>query len=288
MSQKDKKIVLCINPDVKGVFSVVRDAENALNSAGYNTIMSLVTVGSENSTTAPGLSVVPLEKAVSGADLIITFGGDGTILKTARAIMRERVPLLGVNLGHKGFMAEIEPDELPLMLKAASGDFTPMKRMMLDVELKRDGKCIFCDSALNDAVVACTARAMNVTAYGDDCVITSYSGDGVIVATPTGSTAYSLSAGGPLVEPTAENILLTPICAHLMSARPFVLAPDRKVRIESSNNSGKRVWLSVDGGEPIQMLDGDKLNIRKSENSVIMAHVSDRSFYNIAYNKLGG
>lgn len=288
MSAFNKKIVLCINPDCDGDFVYTLKAKKALEEAGHSVAVSMVQVRGGLCEVPDGLAAIPLNEAVRGANLLISFGGDGTILKTARAVMSAPVPLLGVNLGHKGFMAELDPGDTGQMLKAASGDFVPIKRMMLDVELLRDGICLFSDSALNDAVIGCTARAMNIETYGDGSRITAYSGDGVIVATPTGATAYSLSAGGPLVEPTAENILLTPICAHLMTARPFVLAPDRRVTIKTPNNPGKKLWLSVDGCDPIPMREGDELNIKKSKNCTVMAHVSNKSFYDIAFEKLGG
>lgn len=288
MTAKKSTIALCVNPDCDPDYSATINARSLLEAEGHTVLPALIRVRGRGEDGMPKLPVMPLGEAVSRAELLIVLGGDGTILKAARSVMTHPVPILGVNLGHKGFMAELEPGDTALLLKAAAGEFTPIKRMMLDVELIRRDKAVFADSALNDAVVGCTARAMNIQAYGDGSVITAYSGDGVIIATPTGSTAYSLSAGGPLVEPTAENILLTPICAHLMNARPFVLAPDRRVAVRAANNRGKSLWLSVDGCEPIPMEEGDELRIKKSANHAIMAHVSDRSFYDIAFDKLGG
>ncbi len=288
MSEKNRKIVLCINPDCDEDFSVTLNTKVAIEAAGHETVLSIIKVREGVFCLPEGWSTVPLEDAVKDADLLISFGGDGTILKTARAVMQSQIPLLGVNLGRKGFMAEIEPGDMEFMLRAAAGEFTPIKRMMLDVELLRNGKCVFRDTALNDAVISCTARAMNIEAYGDGAMITAYSGDGVIIASPTGSTAYSLSAGGPVVEPTAENIILTPICAHLMSARPFVLASDRCVTIKNLNNAGKNVWLAVDGCDPLPVNDGDEIRITKSKNCAVMAHVTEKSFYDIALKKLGG
>lgn len=288
MPKKSKKILLCLNPDCDEDYSVTLEAKKALERAGYEAVISVVQLRRASCIVPEGLDSLPFEEAVADADLLITFGGDGTILKVARAVMKKPLPLLGVNLGHKGFMAELEPHELPLMLKAAAGEYNPVRRMMLDVELIRDNACVFSDSALNDAVVGGSARAINITAYGDGAKISAYSGDGIIIATPTGSTAYSLSAGGPLVESTAENILLTPVCAHLMNARPFVLAPDRTVTVRLDNNPGKMMWLSVDGCEPISIYDGDELKIKKSSHYTLIAHVSQKSFYERAFEKLGG
>lgn len=284
---ENRTIALCVNPDCDTDLSVSENICSLLEKAGHRVKTSLIRVRREGPEQEAAQSRA-LKESAAGADLLVVLGGDGTILKAARTVMRSPVPILGVNLGHKGFMAEVEPHETQLILKAAAGEFTPMRRMMLDVELLREGKVIFSDSALNDAVVSREARAVNVQAYGDGSLITAYSGDGLIISTPTGSTAYSLSAGGPLVEPGAENILLTPICAHLMNARPFVLAPERLVTVRCDGNNEKPLCLLVDGGSSISMTDGDELRIKKSAACAIMAHVSHRSFYDIAFDKLGG
>ena len=287
MSNGDKHIVLCPNPKRDIGLKMALETREALIKAGHEVVIC-PDVGHKRSDCLPdSIDAVPISKAVENASLIICFGGDGTIIKTARAVMQSPIPILGVNLGHKGFMAELEPSDMDLIIAAANGDYKPVSRMMLDVELVRNGEVIYSDSALNDAVVCGTATPIMVSAFGDDSKITEYTGDGIIVATPTGSTAYSLSAGGSLVEPTARNILLTPICAHVISVRPFVLAPDRIVKIRTSDNEDKQIWLSVDGGELIPFLDGDTLEIKMSQHHTIMAHVSSISFYDIAYKKLG-
>jgi len=282
------RIALCVNPDCDVDLTAAQSYKYALEEAGHEVLPVFIQVRSKGEFCCPNFPAVEIEKAAGTAKLLVVLGGDGTILQAARSVMSDPVPILGVNLGHTGFMAEVEKDETELILKAASGDFVPMRRMMIDVELRRKGEVIYSDSALNEVVISCSVGAMNVQAYGDGSPITAYSGDGMIIATPTGSTAYSLSAGGPIVEPTAENIIMTPICAHLMNARPFVLAPDRQVSVRAENNKCRRVWFSVDGGEPIDMGEDDEIRIGKSVNHTIMAHVSNRSFYNITFRKLGG
>lgn len=283
-----KHIVLCPNPERDIGLKMALETRETLLKAGHDVVISPVIAHLHGEDFVPELiETVPLSQSAKNADILICFGGDGTILKTARAVMESPVPILGVNLGHKGFMAELEPNEMDLIVAAANGEFVPVSRMMLDVELMRNGKSIFLDSALNDAIICGTATTIKVSAYGDDCKITEYKGDGIIVATPTGSTAYSLSAGGSLVEPTAKNILITPICAHVISVRPFVLAPDRVVTIKTGDNEGKQIWLSVDGGELIPFLAEDELKIKMSQHYTIMAHVSGKSFYDIAFKKLG-
>ena len=287
MSQQKTHILLCPNPERDKELSVTLRAKKLLEDAGYKTVLSSVFPNRRNDVRLEELGAVSLERAVSEAYLLICFGGDGTFLKAARSIMKQEIPILGVNLGHKGFMAELEREELELILKAAAGEFTPTSRMMIDVGLYRDGRAIYEDTALNDAVLRSTATTLNVAVFGDGSKIMDYRGDGVVAATPTGSTAYSLSARGSLVEPTAENILLTPICAHLMSTRPFVLAPDRQLTITTHDNGDKRIWVSVDGGNLIPFYDGDELRVKKSEYKTTMARVTEKSFYDIAFAKLG-
>ena len=287
MTQAQKNIVLCPNPERDRDFAVSLKARELLEGAGFKTVFSPVYTHRKNDARLNELGALPLEWAVKDSALLICFGGDGSFLKAARSVMKLGIPILGVNLGHKGFMAELEPEELGLVLKAAAGEYTPIKRMMIDVAIYRNGRPIYEDTALNDAVLRATATTLNVAVFGDGSKIMDYRGDGVVAATPTGSTAYSLSAGGSLVEPTAENILLTPICAHLMSTRPFVLAPDRRVTITTHDNGDKRIWVSVDGGSLIPFYDGDELRINKSEYQTIMVNVANKSFYDIAYEKLG-
>ena len=286
MPELVKNIVLCPNPERDIGLKMALRARELLKKAGHETVISPVSPLPEIPMPEP-FETVPLEEAALNAKLIICFGGDGTILKTARTVVKHPVPILGVNLGHKGFMAELEPSELEMIVSAADGLFIPISRMMIDVELIRDGKTVFKDSALNEAVICGTATTIEMSAYGDGRRITEYTGDGIIVATPTGSTAYSLAAGGALVEPTAKNILITPICAHVITVRPSILAPDRVVTIKTGENKGKQIWLSVDGGELIPFLPSDELKVKKSDYYTIMAQVSGKSFYDIAYKKLG-
>lgn len=282
-----KQIVLCPNPAKDKELINTLKAKKLLENAGHEVVISTLYPNIKEYALPEIVSPVPLEESVKNAGLIICFGGDGTILKTARVIKGTPVPILGVNLGHKGFMAELRPEDIELVVKAANGEYEAINRTMLDVELLHDGEIIRSDCALNDAVICGTAKTINIAAYGDDSKIMEYTGDGIIVSTPTGSTAYSLAAGGPIVEPTAKNMLLTPICAHMINARPFILAPDRVVTIKPGDNNGKQVWLSVDGGGLISMKPFDVLRVRRSENQTIMAHVTDKSFYDIAFEKLG-
>ena len=279
-------VVLCPNPYRDIDLETTRRAKALLEAAGETVLVSPIFSQGRDIRLPDWASPVPIEAALVGAKLLVCFGGDGTILHTARAATREKTPLIGVNLGSKGFMAELEPDNLDGLIAAARGMYALEKRMMLDVELIRDGRAVMRDTVLNDVAINGVANTLRLQALGDGRIITEFSGDGIICATPTGSTAYSMSAGGPLVEPTAENLILTPICAHALMARSFVLAPERRVELRIGELRGKRAVLSVDGNA-MELCHGDMVRAARSVYVTCLARVSGKSFYDIAYEKLG-
>lgn len=280
-----RKIVLCPNVQRDGDFSFTAQVKAMLEQQGFSAAVCPVC---GERWEGPGFGTVPLEEALPGADLLVTLGGDGTILRIAPQVMTYDVPLVGVNLGHTGFLTELDRSNARLLLKAAAGDFTPVPRMMLDVEILRSGERVFSDTALNDAVISGIVQNVRLTAMGDGSRILAFSGDGVIVSSPTGSTAYSMAAGGPLVEPGAEAIILTPICAHMLAARSFVLDPERTVKVLPSGvGEGRRCVLSVDGRGLTDLLDGDEVIVNKSAHRLLMADLGTKSFYETAFEKLG-
>ena len=198
--------------------------------------------------------------------------------------------MLGVNLGSMGFMAELEPGGLSLLARLPKGDYKVEKRMLLDVAVRREGKVVFRDTALNDAVLTkgAVARVIDLEVLADGILMSSFPGDGVVIGTPTGSTAYSMSAGGPIVEPTAENITVTPICPHALYARSMVLDGSRTVTVLPDERSRKAVYLSVDGGKAFHLKQGDRVELRKSRYKVRLIRLTDRSFYSIINEKLTG
>ena len=222
--------------------------------------------------------------------MLICFRGDGTILHAAKDATAFHVPVLGVNLGSVGFMAELEQGELSMLSRLASGKYTVEDRMMLDVAVRREGKVVYRDLALNDAAVTkgAVARVVDLEVCGDGTLISSFSADGVVVSTPTGSTAYAMSAGGPIVEPTAENIIVTPICPHALSARSFVLSRGRKVSVRLGKLTRRTAYLSVDGGRAFRLSGSDTVELRESQSRTRLVRVTGRSFYEILNHKLGG
>lgn len=279
-------ILLCPNPHRDHYLETTRRAKAILEEAGHAVcITPLLSAGKEDTFPAD-LHLQPLEETLPNAALLVTLGGDGTMLQAARAALGSGVPMLGVNLGHKGFLTEMESSEIHRIAEAAAGRYILQKRMMLDVRLVRDGVTILAGHSLNDAVVNGIVNTVRMAAYGDGMKITEFSGDGIIIASPTGATAYSMAAGGPLVEPDAENILITPICAHRLAARSFVLAPGRQVTVCPVELGDKKALLSLDGADQTMLRDGDEIRICRSEHVTNMALLSGKSFYDTAYEKL--
>ncbi len=276
-----KKIVLSPNPYRDRGLALTNAAKAMLEADGFAVVVSPAFVD------VPADSPMqPLLRAGAGAELIVTLGGDGTMLHVARQVLTLGVPMIGVNIGTKGFMAEIEPENLHLLRRAAAGEYRRSERMMLSVALTREGSDILSDHALNDAVVKSDVNCVDLTVASDGKDIARFSGDGVICATPTGSTAYSMSAGGPIIEPEAQDIVVTPICAHSMSARSFVLSPGRFITITPKHRDSRRVFLSVDGSAPVQLRPGDEVHVRRSSNTLVLADMGGESFYEAALGKL--
>jgi NAD+ kinase len=283
-----KRVLLCPNVRRDTDFALTAEVSGLLKGCDVSVVVCPIYGDGCAPPEAPaGLRVAELESELGNADMAVVFGGDGTILRVARAAALKSVPILGVNMGRKGFMAEIEKEDIALIPQAVCGDYVLNRRMMLDMELMREGRVIDSEFALNDVVIAGVTKVIDVTRRGDGEKISHFSGDGAVVATPTGSTAYSMAAGGPIVEPSAENIIVTPICAHLLSARSFVLAPDRRVSIELGAVKVNPTYLTVDGGAYIDLVSGDVVSVRKSKQETLFVHLSGRSFYAKVSGKLG-
>ena len=279
-------IAICPNPFRDKGCELSRRIAALLNEHGYETCYCPIFADEGDAVLPQDLSFRQMSDLVGTCSLIIVIGGDGTILHAARQIHPHSVPLLGINLGSKGFMANLEPEEYEYVLRAARGDYKLSRRMKLDVSLYRAGIEICRDQALNDVVMHGYGDCIKITAFCNGNRITAFSGDGIILSTPTGSTGYSMSAGGPIVEPNAENIIISPICAHMMSSRSFVLSPDNVITVEMEKQHDRRAYLSVDGYSVTDLCGGDRLVVRRSESYTHMADLGLRNFYDIAFEKL--
>lgn len=283
------KIILSPNPYRDRGLRTAQAAARILKESGVETCFCLPFEPDPHFELPKNLIYSDIDLEIAGADMLICFGGDGTLLHAAKLVYSFDVPIIGVNMGSVGFMAELEHGELKQLSRLARGDYSVEQRMMLDVSLIHEGREIFSDLALNDAAITkgAVARVVELSVCSDGELISSISGDGVLVSTPTGSTAYSLSAGGPIVEPTARNIIITPICAHALQAKSFVLSKDRVVEIRLGRQTRKTAFLSVDGGRAVRLSSGDLIRIKRSERCVSLIRLTERSFYQILLSKLG-
>jgi NAD+ kinase len=188
-----------------------------------------------------------------------------------------------VNIGTMGFMAELESTELDKLAMLAKGEYTLDSRMMLDVTVQRDRDIIYHDICLNDVVITkgAVARIVHLQVKCDGVCAMETGGDGVIISTPTGSTAYNFSAGGPIVEPDAKNIIITPICAHEVGSRCIVASDRRTVTVEMIQNARRNAYLSGDGGRAVRLNMGDVATIKKSNLETKLVRLKDRSFYDV-------
>ena len=278
-----KNVILTPNPYRDKNFQTVRDAMAVLKSAGIEPKICLPFDVDRSFELPKDIRFSKLDRELPNAELVICFGGDGTILHMAKTATRKGLPILGVNIGTMGFMAELESTELDLLAKLATDEYTVDKRMMLDVTVHRGRDIIFHDICLNDVVVTkgAVARIVHLAVKCDGVRAMECGGDGIIVATPTGSTAYNLSAGGPIVEPEARNILVTPICAHDMASRCMVASDKRVITVGLTMNARRNAFLSVDGGKALRLNMGDVATIKKSDLLTRLVRLKDRSFYDV-------
>ena len=278
-----KRVILSPNPYRDKDFATLREAMAVLKGAGIDTRVCLPFEVDRNYELPRDIRFSRLDRELPGADMLVCFGGDGTLLHTAKTATRQGIPVLGVNIGTMGFMAELESGELSQLARIANDDYTIDNRMMLDVTVHRDRDIIFHDLCLNDVAITkgAVARIVHLKVQCDGVQAMECGGDGIIVATPTGSTAYSLSAGGPIVEPDAHSILITPICAHDVASRCIVVSDKRTVSVTMTQNARRNAYLSVDGGRTLRMNMGDVATIRTSNLCTKLVRLKDRSFFDV-------
>jgi NAD+ kinase len=229
------------------------------------------------------------EKLVSESDLLVVLGGDGTLLAAARLLGDREIPILAVNLGSLGFLTSVTLDELyPLLEATLAGKHSISERMVLQAQLMRGGAVGEGARALNDAVVnqAALARLMDFDVHVDGSHVGRYRADGIIVATPTGSTAYSLAAGGPIVFPDIHAFVITPICPHMLTNRPLVIPDSSRIEI-APEQRGEPVHLTLDGQVGFQLQPGDRVVIQRAKARVQLVRAAGRSYFEVLRNKLG-
>lgn len=234
------------------------------------------------------VACVTRESIGEKADMLIVLGGDGTLLSAARALRAHTVPILAVNLGGLGFLTTITLDQLyPMLESVLRGEHRVGERMMLEAQIFRDGKAGERQTALNDAVVnkGALSRMLDFDLYVDGDHVGRYRADGLIVATPTGSTAYSLAAGGPIVQPGIDAFVITPICPHMLTNRPLVIPDTSKMEIDFSA-ADERVYMTLDGQIGYELGPADRVVITKSENKVTFVRPPRKTYFEVLRSKL--
>ncbi len=225
------------------------------------------------------------DKLTRECDIIIAIGGDGTILEVSAFAAKYDKLLLGINTGRLGFMASIEADGLYKLSRLVSGDYVAQNRMMLECELNKGGT-VSKFTALNDIVLLAQGRLCDYEIVSQNEVVTALRADGIIFSTPTGSTAYALSAGGPIISPEIECIQMTPICPHSLSSRTIIFSPDKCLNVACAVRGGREIVLTIDGMDCGEVSSGDIVMIRRSEHNLRLIDVEGNSFFNAVNNKL--
>lgn len=286
--RKIKKVVLTPNPYRDKGFKTALAALQILEECGIEVRLCLPFEVDKTFDMPCNIRFYQLDKELPGADMLICFGGDGTILHASKAATKAGLPILGVNIGTMGFIAELESSELSMLRQIVTGEYTIERRRMLDVSVFRERAVLQKEVCLNDVVITkgAIARVIRLGVYCDDVCSMDFAGDGVIVATPTGSTAYSLSAGGPIVEPEAQVMLITPICAHDTQTRCIVASDQRTISVRLNHTSKRNAFLSVDGGRALRLNTGDVVKITRSSLVTELVRMKSRSFYDVVGTKI--
>ena len=227
--------------------------------------------------------------AVTNADVVIALGGDGTMIHVAKIAANANVPLLGINCGHLGFMAGMESDNLADLPRLISGEYTLDKRRMLNVTITKENGEVLEIAALNEVAVSrgIGTHTATFTLVDGERKLATYAADGILVATPTGSTAYSLSAGGPIVDPQVDCFVVTPICPNVLTARPIIIHADADLTLQlSPRHEQDNLYLSADGEPSIAITQNDKIRIRRHEKTADFIRFTPGAFYETLRTKM--
>ena len=239
--------------------------------------------------TVPGADFVPPEPLYRDCDFVVVIGGDGSVIRAAKAAAPYGKKLLGVNAGRLAYLCELDATELDRISALVTGAYAVKKRMMLKAEFYEDGVLKYADTCINDVIFARgrEIRLVDIRVKANGKVIADYIADGVIFATPTGSTAYSLSAGGPIIEPTVDVISLTPVSPHSLICRPYIFAADTEFEVTSrKRDDGENVYFSCDGGESLLLPPGGCVKITRAETDALFVSVKPDNFIDVLNQKM--
>ena len=282
-------VAVCPNPSKDIGLSVTHDAIAVLAGCGAKPILPQ-SMREALGTKLPTAAVfVPDHALFDDCDCAVVLGGDGSVIKAASACAERKIPILGINLGRVGYLAEVEPEELFLLSRLCRGEYRIERRMMLSVSVLRDGHEIHrMPHALNEAVISngAISRMVELEVTCDGQAVTQFHADGVIAATPTGSTAYSMSAGGPIIDPALDCFCLTPVCAHSLTARPMLLSSDCTLDIKNICRREDNTYLTVDGAQNFKLILGDVVRIRKASAETQMIRFHANSFFSVLNRKM--
>lgn len=275
-----KKILVCTNPARDGDLRFTGRVTELLKEEGFVPTLTFP-FSADVDTAATGLDYVEIAEGIRDTDCMLCLGGDGTILHVAWYAASHNVPVITVNLGHLGFICELDENELEVLRTLKDGNYTVERRMMLDVAVYREGKSVYHRVALNEATLhrGAVSRVIGMRLFFNGRKIYDLRGDGLLVATPTGSTGYTMSAGGPIMEPNSQAMIVTPICAHNMRTGSFVLLPDDVVTVEAIEHRRCNGFLCVDGGRPFALHENDRVEIKRSRFALPLLRLTQRKFY---------
>lgn len=279
-----KKIALIPNLTKNGAYEESLEAIRLLKSFGGEILMTADL--SEKYSDKDIAFFESHEVLIQKCDAVVTIGGDGTIIHAAKHAANFQKPLLGINMGRLGFVAELEPNELPMLERLFSGDYNVEKRQMLKVTLKsKSGSKSF--FALNDAVISrgSMTKIIDLDVWLKKSYICHYRADGLIVSTPTGSSAYALSAGGPVIEPSMSCILMTPICSHSLFSRPVLFNPSSEILVNADSREDTDLTLTIDGETTIPITADDTVVITTAEIYAELIVLKDKTFYRVLSDK---
>ena len=285
----NQRLVLLVSHTArKEALSATLECAEALLKAGITPVMdqqeraeTLAHAKTVNNSSAASILELGKDVQESDLELAVVLGGDGTILKAAELVRASQTPLLGINLGHVGFLAESEKNEISSTIaRVVAKDYLVTERMTLDVAVKLDGKEVYRTWALNEATVEKSARErmLEVVVEVDGRPLSSFGCDGIVVSTPTGSTAYAFSGGGPVVWPSVDALLMVPLSAHALFARPLVISPNSLVAVEVLQRSAGAGVLWCDGRRSTELPVGARVEVRKSDKPVRLARLSQGPF----------
>lgn len=278
------KILICSNLKKEKTLSVLPEAVRVINDCGMTAVMPKSAAAFYSN---PDVEYISEPVSLENIDILLTIGGDGTILKWAKKAALADKPLLGINTGRLGFMTSLEPEELESLSRLKSGEYSVSRRMLMKAEIISE-KNVKSYLALNDIVLAkdSYSKLPEFSVCSNGFVVSRIRADGLILSTPTGSTAYALSAGGPIIEPDAECMELTPLCAHTLLNRPMIFSGNDKITVSYAGYEGSAVKVSVDGDSGIYLGENDRIEICKSDVTFRLIDINGSSFYDALNNKL--